>query len=411
MKKLFIYTVLMIFLLSTLVAQDRSGFQGGTISGKVLNSEGNTPVEYANIILFKQADSSQVTGTISDKEGNFQLTKIFPGKYYIYVQFMGFAKQTIDNVEISKGAMQIDLGEIVLVADAINLDNVVVEGQRPTLSYDIDKKVINLADLPSVISGTAIDVLENVPSITVDIEGNVSLRGSGSFQVLIDGRPTILESQEALEQLPASSIDRIEIITNPSAKYDPSGTAGVINVILKKDQNTGISGVVNLNGGLNDKYGGDVLGVYKNSWYSITLGFDYNKRYMPGNREEESMTTFNSNQYYYDSNGDFGFGFDGGGIRAGVDFTLGENDFLGFNARIRSRDMNRSGNNQYSEWTSIDPTKINYLSKSQSINDHNSFNINTNYQHKFNDSGHELQANFSVGHREGNEESITELWE
>ncbi|MBN1638321.1 MAG: TonB-dependent receptor, partial [Ignavibacteriales bacterium] len=311
MKKLNLYAMLLILFLSVLNAQDRSGFQGGTISGIVLNSEGKTPVEYANIILFKQADSSQVTGTISDKEGNFQLTKVFPGKYYIYVQFMGFAKQTIDNVELNKGAMQVNLGEIVLVADAIDLDNVIVEGQRPTLSYDIDKKVINLADLPSVISGTAIDVLENVPSITVDIEGNVSLRGSGSFQVLIDGRPTILESQEALEQLPASSIDRIEIITNPSAKYDPSGTAGVINVILKKDQSTGISGVINLSGGLNDKYSGDILMVYKNNWYSATIGLDYRKRYMPGTREEESMTTFNSKQYFYDANGDFGFGFDG----------------------------------------------------------------------------------------------------
>lgn len=411
MKKLIVYSLMFLLSLPLITAQDRPNFQGmgGRITGKILNSENNSPVEYANIIIYKKADSSQVTGTISDKDGLFELTRLMPGSYYINVQFMGFAKKTIDDVNLKMGAMQIDLGEIVLTADAIDLDQVVVEGQRPTLSYDIDKKVINLADLPSVISGTAIDVLENVPSITVDIEGNVSLRGSGNFQVLIDGRPTILESQEALEQLPASSIDRIEIITNPSAKYDPSGTAGVINVILKKDQSAGISGIVNLNAGLNNKYGGDILGVYKTKDYSITLGVDYNNRYMPGNRQEENWNVYSGTKSYYSSDGDFKFGFNGWGLRGGIDINLTENDLLGINARYRDGGRERTSSMKYFRWTDTTP-QTNYLSKSNSDESNNNFNISSNYLHKFNSSGHELQANFTWGHREGDEYSITELF-
>ena len=131
--------------------------------------------------------------------------------------------------------------------------------------------------------------LQNVPSVTVDIEGNVSLRGSSNLTVLIDGRPSIMSAQDALQQIPASSIDNIEIITNPSAKYDPEGTAGIINIILKKNKNLGLSGIINANAGLNEKYGGDFLFQYRTSDLTYTLGMDYNKRIFPGTSREENI--------------------------------------------------------------------------------------------------------------------------
>ena len=145
----------------------------------------------------------------------------------------------VDNIVITRGT-SIELGELFLESTAFTTDDIVVSENRAPISYEIDKKVINVSEQLTSLSGSAVDVLENVPSITVDIEGNVSLRGSGNFRVLVDGRPTIMESNDVLQQMPASSIENIEIITNPSAKYDPEGTAGIINLVLKKNKNIGL---------------------------------------------------------------------------------------------------------------------------------------------------------------------------
>ena len=160
------------------------------------------------------------------------------------------------------------------------------------MEYRIDKKVINVSQQHTAISGTAVDVLENVPSVTVDIEGNVSLRGSSNFTVLIEGRPTILDANEALEQIPASAIENIEIVTNPSAKYDPDGTSGIINIVMKKNKLVGSSGIVNMNGGMESRRGIDFLYSYRIGDFTANIGGDYRKRSHPGNSIGENRTTF-----------------------------------------------------------------------------------------------------------------------
>src|SRR5690606_34014719 len=186
---------------------------------------------YSNVVLLSVTDTSVITGGITNTQGYFNLTRIPFGYYFLDVRFMGYEDRRFD-VSISQQNINIDLGEIELFPDEIDLEEAVVEGQRSPISYQIDKKVIDVEQMQTVISGDAVDILENVPSITVDVDGNVSLRGSGSFTVLIDGRPSVLDAQDILQQIPASSISTIEIITNPSAKHDPEGTAGIINIVL-----------------------------------------------------------------------------------------------------------------------------------------------------------------------------------
>ena len=210
----------------------------------------------------------------------FRLSDIRSGKYRLEVRFIGYNTQRFD-VDINPEKPIVDLGEIFIKPAALKLNDVVVQGERSPVSYQIDKKVIDVDKIQTVISGNAADVLQNVPSVTVDIEGNVSLRGSTSFTVLVDGRPSIMSAQDVLQQIPASSIESIEIITNPSAKYDPEGTAGIINIILKKNQNLGLSGIVNGNVGLKEKYGGDFLFQYRTPDILYTFGMDYNKRNFP----------------------------------------------------------------------------------------------------------------------------------
>ena len=187
------------------------------------------------LVVFSLIDSSQVDGTITNSAGYFSLGIKRPGMFYIRFGFIGYKDSFIDTIRINRNNKYAALNEIYLEPQAYNLNEVVVQGESAPITYLIDKKVINVSQQITSLSGTAVNVLENVPSVSVDIEGNVSLRGSGSFIVLVDGRPTILEPNEALQQIPASSIENIEIITNPSAKYNPEGTAGIINVILKKE--------------------------------------------------------------------------------------------------------------------------------------------------------------------------------
>ncbi len=218
-------------------AQPQRGYgnSGGVITGTVIDSASKAPIEYANIVVLSLKDTSVITGTVSNSEGKFNVQKVPFGRYFLDVRFIGFKDRRF-TIGLSSQKKEIDLGTIKLKSTAFNLENVVVEGARNPVTYQIDKKVINVDQLGTTISGNAAEVLENVPSVSVDIEGNVSLRGSTNFTVLIDGKPSVMDAQDILQQIPATSIQSIEIITNPSAKYDPEGTAGIINIILKRDR-------------------------------------------------------------------------------------------------------------------------------------------------------------------------------
>jgi hypothetical protein len=223
--------IIVICFYSFFFAQQRQGnFPGGSISGKVIDSSTKHSIEYANIVVYSLRDSSMITGGVTNSEGLFNLTIDRPGNYKAEIRFIGYDTEVIET-SIRPDNLKIDLGEIQIHPAAVLLENIVVEGERSPITYQIDKKVINPDQMQTVISGNAADVLANVPSVQVDIEGNVSLRGSQNFTVLIDGKPSLLDPQDALQQIAATSIDKIEIITNPTAKYDAQGPAGIINII------------------------------------------------------------------------------------------------------------------------------------------------------------------------------------
>jgi outer membrane cobalamin receptor len=202
------------------------------------------------------------------------------------------------------------------------------------VEYQIDKKVINVAEQLTSISGTAVDVLEKVPSVTVDVEGKVSLRGSSNYTVLIDGRPSVLDPDDALQQIPASTIETIEIITNPSAKYDPDGTAGIINILLKKGQSQHLGGVVNASGGFDDKYGGDFLITRRTGSVDATFSADYNQRTHPGSSQSESWTIREGVTSFLSSQGSSDSDRERYGFRASSDWHMTDRDLLGLSSRF-----------------------------------------------------------------------------
>ncbi len=406
-------TLILLFLIITplyVCAQPRQQSvgmnRGGVVTGTVIDSVSKAPIEYANIVLLSIKDTSVITGTVTGSKGNFTIQKIPFGRYFLDVRFIGFKDRRF-TIELSPQRNNIDIGTVKLKSTAVNLENVVVEGARNPVTYQIDKKVIDVDQLGTTISGNAAEVLENVPSVSVDIEGNVSLRGSTNFTVLIDGKPSVMEAQDILQQIPATSIQSIEIITNPSAKYDPEGTAGIINIIMKKRQNLGLSGVVNANAGFHDKYGGDFLFEYKTSSVNYNFGLDYNRRIYPGTRRQENIYTRPSGSSYLNSDGSMEWGRTSYGIRGGLDFNLNENNTLSFGGRYGNGEHQRNSSLAYTEWSDNSTGIDRYRSLINSKREGQYFALNSNYQHKFEKEGHELSAELFYGHHSGDENSLT----
>ena len=250
-----IYSVLFILLSINVYSDEISGESGsrGCLKGFVFDANANQPLEYATISMTRKKDNQVVNGTITDETGFFKIKDVDFGKYKIEITFIGYKTKTLHDVAIRPDNKIVDLGQINLEPSIENIAEAVVVSDRPTMTYKIDKKVINVSQQHTSASGTAVEILETIPSVTVDIDGNVSLRGSTSFTVLIDNKPTVLDASDALSQIPASAIENIEVITNPSAKYDPDGTSGIINIITKKNKLQGINGIVNLNSGIYER--------------------------------------------------------------------------------------------------------------------------------------------------------------
>ena len=223
------------------------------IKGKVIDVETDGPLEYATVSLFSSQDSTLVTGVITDMKGEFSL-KTKPGKYYVVIQFMGYEPKTI-NINLKE---KVNLGNIVMRPDSALLEEVEVVAEKSTMTMTLDKRVFNVGKDVSSTAGNAIEVLDNIPSVNVDVEGNVSLRGDSGVQILVDGKVSGLagvSTQDALRSLQADMIEKIEVVTNPSVRYDAEGTAGIINIVLKKDKRKGFNASVDLRGGFPVQWG------------------------------------------------------------------------------------------------------------------------------------------------------------
>lgn len=242
--KIFI-SLLLIFGSMPLNAQNKSV----EITGKVIEAESKFPIEYATISILDNSTNKPITGTITNEKGIFSID-IKSSNFYIEISFLGFTSKTIKNFETVKN--KIDLKTIYLSEDMEALGEVLVRAERSQTEFKLDKRVFNVgSDLSSTGSG-ALEVLNNVPSVNVSIEGEVSLRGNSGVQILINGKPSVLASADgnALGTITADMIEKIEVITNPSAKYDAAGTSGIINIVIKKSEKKGLNGSASLNVGV-----------------------------------------------------------------------------------------------------------------------------------------------------------------
>lgn len=256
MKKVFLLLAIIGFNFTTVLANAaESKYQ---IKGQITEEQSGEYIPYATITLYNANDSSMVTGTTTNDSGKFTLEKLRKGNYYVRLSFIGYEDNFIYNLNFTENNRTIDLGQLKMHPMSEFLDEFEITSRVSPILNSVDKQVINVEKNLSATGGTAADALMLSPSIQKDPEGNIKLRGSSNFTVLINGKPTTLKANEVLRQTPANLISRIEVITNPSAKYTSSGGAGIINIILKKNAQSGFNGMVNATVGTRDKYSGDV---------------------------------------------------------------------------------------------------------------------------------------------------------
>jgi len=217
------------------------------ITGTVIEQSSNQPVEFATVMVGDKSTGKLISSTITDIDGNFKVESEVRD-FYVEISFVGFDNQRIEDIPFVKG--KADMGIIVLYEDSQLLDEVVVRAEKSTTEFKLDKRVFNVGKDLSNAGASVLEVLNNVPSVNVDIEGEITLRGASGVQVLINGKPSVLADEGgALGTITAEMIDKIEVITNPGAKYDAEGTAGILNIVIKKEERKGINGSVSINTG------------------------------------------------------------------------------------------------------------------------------------------------------------------
>lgn len=228
----------------------------GTIKGSVVDEATRRPLEFVNVVLRSAGDSSIVTGTVSDKNGKFDIENVTEGDYQVTFSLISYKEKKTPSFKIDPQHSKLNVGTVLLVETTVSLDEVLITSQKTLLNNAIDRKVYNVDQDIMSKAGSASELLQNVPSVEVDIDGNVSLRGSTNVLILINGKNSPLMGKsraEVLQDMPANSIEKIEVITNPSAKYKPDGTAGIINLVLKKNTSRGLNGGITANGGNRDR--------------------------------------------------------------------------------------------------------------------------------------------------------------
>ncbi len=251
--------------------------KGPFIKGVVVDAKSKAPLVYANIVLRDRETQKFVTSTYSGQTGEFLLASVPEGTYTLTVSYVGYAKKEVIDLAVESDTKLLDIGALAMEEEAVDVGEVSVDADRAPEEFHLDKKVINVSQSLHSRGGSALDVLREQPSVRVDENDNVTLRGSANFTVLVNGRPSAFQGSDALRQIPANLIESIELMTNPSAKYEAEGSAGIINIVMKKEENYSTSGIVNIGAGTRDKYNTDVTVNRNMGATKLTAGGDYRK--------------------------------------------------------------------------------------------------------------------------------------
>lgn len=359
------------------------------VKGKVLSTK-NTPIEFTSVLLENKEDGA-VIEVIADEKGDFIL-EAPEGKYILIIEPLGYGPVEKE-IEILS---DLDLGTFAIKSsETVSLATAVIKAEKPVYKVELDKKVYDMSSDPMSQGLSLSDALQNVPSVQVDAEGGVSLRGNDNVKFLIDGKPSgmlgVSDVGEALKNIPAETVERIEVITNPSSRYEASGSAGIINIVLKKGSNTGFNGSVTGNGGLPDMGGVNTSLNYKTKKYNVytNLGYRYSERQGGGSALTTNYPDGNITDYRKTDTSRNGIRRNYT-ARLGGEYYLNDNNTIGASAGYRYNRGNNAIDVDYMYYTPTWSLTDLILRRERSKEDQNTFDADINYKHEFDKKGHEL---------------------
>ncbi|MEI6766451.1 MAG: TonB-dependent receptor [Bacteroidota bacterium] len=387
--------------------QGKGGQQGGVpkgvVFGTVTDKQSGKPIEYANIVLYRTKDSAMITGAVSDNKGKFRIEKVPFGNIFAKVNFIGFKIQTIRGIRIKPDTLERDLGVIHLEPTVANLSEVAINGEKQQMEYNLDKKVINVDKDMVSAGGTAIDIMQKIPSVSVDVEGTVSLRGSSNVTILVDGRPSTFTD---LDQIPAGMIDKVEIVTNPSARYDPDGMSGIINIVMKKPKEAGYNGMVSLNAGTGDKYTGSVNLNFRQKKVNIFANYDFRYFSMKGYTDQNRESTYNDTSSFLDQHQNSGRLGQFNNFKAGADFFINDKNTLTITGEYGIRKFTTNETTHYAALNYLDFPTSYYVRQTHGTNSGGGPEGEINYKKTFKKKNQEFTSNISFEQNPGDNTSL-----
>lgn len=371
----------------------------GAVSGAVVDKASNHPIEFASIVLKKTADNSAVQNTVTDSRGRFTLENVPAGDYKIVYSFVGWDSKETKPFTVDAQHKALDLGRLDIAEGAVKMEKLEVKTRQTEFYNTIDRKVYNVGKEIQSATGSASDLLQNIPSVQVDIEGNVSLRSSENVMILIDGRTSPLMGKNraaVLQQLPADAIEKIEVITNPSAKYKPDGTAGIINIVMKRKRESGFSSTVSASAGNDRRYNASIFTNYNPGKYNL-FG-SYSLRRDDRTRHASDTRTLLDAAANRTSTAETKTGEHSRPLshiaQAGIDYNVDEHNKLGVAGSYNYRDMLRRGvagilvkDGRGAVTSDYDRIRTNYETEED-------LELSASYQHRFPKEDHEMKLEF-----------------
>ena len=384
----------------SIIGQPNNSISGNpiTIKGNVADAETGEPLEFATVSLLSAEDSSLVGGVVTELGGKFQLDAK-PGKFILRVQYVSYDNLFINDIVFDDEKDILDLGEVGLSTNSEVLEAIVVSANRDQMQLELDKRIFNVSENLNNVGASAGEIIDNLPSVSVDVEGNVSLRGSSNVQILVNGKPSSLVGiggSEGLNMLQGDLIERIEVITNPSARYDAAGSAGIINIILAKELEKGFNGSFTGNVGLPGVLGASGNINYRTGKFNFFGSYGLSYRTSPGGGFTDRVSFQEGDTLFtYIDNDRLRTGLSQT-FRLGTDFSINDNNIITISGQTRIGDQ-------------VNTTKINYLDRDISrmiINNtlrtdteserEDNYELQGSYRKIFEGDGHELLAEVQI---------------
>ncbi len=391
MKKLILFSLFIVFTVAVHAAVN--------IQGRIIDAGTQQPIEFVTVSIYNPATSKNLAGALTNQDGVFNIASVANGTYELRISFVGYSPF---NKEFNVNGSDVRFGNIPLTEDSKMLKEVQVVGQGSQMRFDIDKKVFSVDQNIAAAGGSATDVLQNIPSVDVDNDGNISLRNNASVEVWINGKPSGLTADnraQVLQQMPAENIESIEVMTNPSAKFNPEGTAGIINLVMKKNRKAGYYGSLSAGATLQNGKPGSNAGAsinYNVGKFDVFANLGYRRMVGNGWGLTERTNYNNGDSTLLNQNSKTEFKMGGVFFRAGVDYHLDSKNTIGINGFGHNGMPDMYSNTDYLLTRKATNAKLRDYSRENNASDqHKGYNVNLYHRIDFDKKGSNLMTNLS----------------